>query len=125
MDEEQLRLEYWEDTRSDPAYPLWVIFRLIGHQSDSFDSLPYLRHSQRALPEILKALETHPQIETIAQDIHVSADELHACLWYAIWKIEHLTPPLDSQAWDHRVDQAWRDGILSLKNKRSPESNDL
>lgn len=122
MDEEQLRLEYWEDTRSDPAYPLWVIFRLIGHQTGHHENLPYLRQGQKDLPEILKMLETHPLLETIAQDIHVSSDELRATLWYAIWKIEHLTPPLDSQSWNHRVDQAWRDGILSVNNKRSPES---
>lgn len=125
MDEEQLRLEYWEDTRSHPAYPLWVIFRHVGHESGVHDDLPYLRHTQRDLPEILKALEAHPMLETVAQDIQLHIEELRATLWYAIWKIEHLNPPSASQEWNHRVDVAWRDGTLSIPEKRSHQSNDL
>lgn len=115
MNEEQLRLEYWEDTRSDPAYPLWVIFRLIGHEAGIHDDQPYLRATQTNAADVLKSVETHALMKSVAEDIGVSLDELRATLWYAIWKIEHTPPPEDDQQWNRRVDTAWRSGTLSAK----------
>ncbi|NMP21916.1 hypothetical protein [Sulfobacillus harzensis] len=117
MDEEQLRLEYWEDTRSDPAYPLWVIFRLIGHQRGLHDDQPYLRHAQTSVADVLKAIETHPSLPTIAKDLAISVDELRASLWYAVWKVEHTPPPPDQDRWNPRVDEAWRSEILQIPDK--------
>lgn len=115
MNEDQLRLEYWEDTRSDPAYPLWVIFRLIGHETGVHDGQPYLRATQKDAADVLKSVETHPLLTSVAEDIGVPIDELRATLWYAIWRIEHTPPPEDTQQWNRRVDEAWRSGIFSRK----------
>ncbi len=122
MNEEQLRLEYWEDTRSDPTYPLWVIFRLIGHESGHHDDQPYLRTSGKPAAEVLKAVETHPFMQSLADDIGVPIDELQATLWYAIWRIEHTPPPKDDQQWNRRVDEAWRSGIFTRPSKGAAKS---
>jgi hypothetical protein len=117
VDEEQLRQEYWEETRSDPAFPLWVIFRQVGHEAGVLDNQPYLRESHREVPEVLKAVEQHPLFEAIAHDLSLAPDAARAALWYAVWQIEHLPPPDRWQSWNRRVDAAWAEQVLKNPNK--------
>lgn len=121
MDEEQLRLEYWEDTRTSPDFPLWVIFKFIGHTSGQWDNAPYLRHSSRDLPAVLKALEAHPAIDALATDLDIAPDELRAVLWYCTWLVEHRTPPSVWSEWNERVDDAWHTKALTIDQQRRNE----
>ncbi|PSR21218.1 MAG: hypothetical protein C7B45_11795 [Sulfobacillus acidophilus] len=114
MDEEELRLEYWEDTRSHPEFPVWVIFRLIGHSPDQCDGVPYLRASHQDVATVLKHLEEHPVIDKLATDTGIAPAELRACLWYCIWLVEHRLPPQAWQQWNQRVDEAWAIKALHL-----------
>ncbi|WP_053959130.1 hypothetical protein [Sulfobacillus thermosulfidooxidans] len=112
MDEASLRLDYWVDTRSDPKFPLWVIFKEIGHSQTKCDHLPYARRSLRSIPELLKQLEHLAPLKAIAKDLNVPEQEVRAALWYAAWILEHVPPEKSWQEWNNRVDQAWQDGIL-------------
>jgi hypothetical protein len=114
MDEEQLRLEYWEDNRTNREFPLWVIFKFIGHASGQSDDVPYLRHADQDLPTVLKALETHPSIAALASDLGIAPDELRAALWYCTWVVEHGKPPASWAEWNERVDTAWRSHTLRI-----------
>ena len=118
MDEEQLRLEYWEDTRTNPDFPLWVIFKFIGHASGQWDSVPYLRHAGQDLPAVLKALETHPSIDALAMDLGIGPEELRAALWYCTWLVEHRAPPSNWREWNERVDEAWSTNVLKIDQER-------
>lgn len=119
MDEEHLRLEYWEDNRTNREFPLWLIFKFVGHADAEWDGVPYLRHAGRDLPSVLKALETHPTIDRLAADLEIAPDELRAALWYCIWLVEHRKPPAASEEWNQRVDEAWRTRILNIPQQRS------
>lgn len=123
MDEEKLRLEYWEDNRTNRDFPLWVIFKFIGHASGRSDDLPYLRHSGRDVPAVLKALEVHPAIDALAADLGIAPDELRATLWYSTWLAEHRPPPSNWDAWNDRVDEAWRTHALGITEQRRHEPN--
>lgn len=124
MDEEQLRLEYWEDNRSNPEFPLWVIFRCIGHQADHFDNLPYLRHSQQDLASLFKQMESSPHFESLSKDLKVPVEEMRAALWYVIWRIEHFSAPSAWAEWNRRVDEAWAIKTLSLSSERTNGPDD-
>lgn len=119
MDEEQLRLEYWEDNRTNRDFPLWVIFKYIGHAAKEWDGVPYLRHAQRDVPSILKSLETHPSLAALAADLSVAPEELRAALWYCTWVVEHLYAKPEGEEWNARVDDAWRNQILRITEQRS------
>jgi uncharacterized protein (DUF433 family) len=119
MDEEQLRLEYWEDTRSHPEFPIWLIFRLIGHTSDACNGTPYLRPSRQDVADVLKRLEEHPAIAQLAVDVGIAPAELRASLWYCIWLVEHQAPPAVWRKWNQRVDEAWATQVLHLPQQRS------
>ncbi|MCL4493769.1 MAG: hypothetical protein M1294_03040 [Firmicutes bacterium] len=113
MDEESLRLDYWIDTRSDPQFPLWVIFKEIGHSPTECDQQPYARRSRQSVAELLKRVEELAPLASIAQEIKVSEKEVRAALWYAVWAVEHKKPPATWQSWNDRVDQAWGEGLFS------------
>ncbi len=112
LDEASLRLEYWVETRSHPQFPLWVIFKEIGHSPTQCDQLPYGRRSRRTVPELFKELEQQASLATIAKDIGVPEQEMRAAIWYAIWVMEHQEPQDIWQAWNDRIDAAWRHGLL-------------
>ncbi len=119
MDEQQLRLDYWEDNRTRPEFPLWVIFKFIGHALDTAEGVPYLRHAQRELPAVLKDLEAHPAIDRLAEELRLSPQELRASLWYCVWLLEHQAPPDAWRDWNRRVDEAWSQHVLGITNQRS------
>lgn len=106
MTEDQLRTEYWEDNRSNPLFPLWIVFKEIGHESSQFDGMPYTRKSRRDVPSVLKDLELSPLVPQLAEQLGVETSELRATLWYAAWELEHLKPRAAWEAWNQRVDQA-------------------
>ncbi len=112
MDENELRLEYWVDTRSHPGFPLWVIFKEIGHARESAGGHPYGRRSHLDVSEILKQLELHEHMADIAKTMEIPEQELRAALWYASWVIESQSPPPDGEEWNSRIDEAWRQGQL-------------
>ena len=121
MDEEQLRIEYWEDNRTNRDFPLWVIFKFIGHASGHSDNLPYLRHSGQDLPTVVKALEGHPSIDALASDLKLAPEELRAVLWYCTWLLEHRPPPSAWEEWNNRVDEAWKTDTLRITEQRRNE----
>lgn len=123
MDEEKLRLAYWEDNRTNRDFPLWVIFKWIGHVSGRSDDLPYLRHSEQDLPTVLKALEVHPAIDALAFDLGIAPEELRATLWYCTWLVEHRPPPSGWESWNSLVDDAWRTKTLQVAEQRRNEPN--
>ncbi len=109
--EDELRTAYWEDCRSDPRFPLWVIFRRVGQASAVQDGLPYVRPGGPDLPSVLKRLEQWPRLSELAQDLGLSPDDCRAVLWYLIWRLEHggADPEWeDWQRWNARIDEAWR-----------------
>ncbi len=112
MDEESLRLEYWIDTRSDPRFPVWVIFKEIGHSQTECEQQPYSRRTRQPVTELLKKIEEWAPLASLAQTIQVSEKELRAALWYAIWTVEQKQPEGAWQTWNDRVDQVWRDGVF-------------
>ncbi|MCY0899117.1 MAG: hypothetical protein OWU33_09320 [Firmicutes bacterium] len=123
MNEEHLRLEYWEDTRSDPQFPLWVIFKFIGQAHGIADNLPYLRPSQRDLASVLKALEAHPALDAIAADVDIAPEELHATLWYLTWLVEHHPVPPRWHEWNSRLDTAWQQRLFTLSKPKESETS--
>ncbi len=106
MTEDQLRTEYWEDNRTNPLFPIWLVFRAIGHEDGQCDGVPYTRKSRREVPSILKTLETSPLVSQLAKELGIEESELRATLWYAAWELEHIKPRAAWQAWNQRVDQA-------------------
>jgi hypothetical protein len=112
MDEESLRLDYWIDTRSNPQFPLWVIFREIGHSPVECDQEPYARRSRRPVAELLKKIEELIPFDSIAEKVHVSERELRATLWYAIWVVGQQKPQGAWETWNTQIDQAWEEGVF-------------
>jgi uncharacterized protein (DUF433 family) len=112
MAEDEMRSEYWVDTRNDPRFPYWVVFRLIGHDPEVFGGAPYLRRSGRDLPGLLKEMELQEEVPALAAKLGVSADELRAALWYLVWVMEASSAPAPWAEWNRRVDAAWRQGLL-------------
>jgi uncharacterized protein (DUF433 family) len=110
MDETALRTAYWEDNRSRRDFPLWVVFRRIGHEAGRADGHPYLRPSGTGVAEILKGLEALPTIPTLARELACTEEELRATLWYLTWLVERLPAPDSWAEWNRRVDQAWEAG---------------
>lgn len=105
MDEEQLRTEYWEETRTHRDFPVWVVFREIGHAPRRS---PYLRRTEEPLPDILKRMEASELIPALASRLGLHTQELRAVLWYLTWVSERLEAPASWEAWNRRVDQAWQ-----------------
>lgn len=116
MDETELRTDYWIDNRSNPEFPLWVIFRLVGQQSDLFDGHPYTRLSQKSIPDILKQLENSPLVPRLAESLGILEDETRATIWYLIWLSENHPISEFWNEWNRRIDQAWQSGELKPKN---------
>jgi len=114
MDEEALRTEYWEDTRTHRAFPLWVVFREVGQAPGG---PPYLRRTGEALPDILKKVEELAAIPLLAEQVGIEAQELRAILWYLTWVSERLPAPEAWEAWNRRVDLAWQDHTLQPLEK--------
>jgi hypothetical protein len=112
MDENELRLDYWVDTRSHPEFPLWVIFKEIGHERDKAEGHPYGRRSNMGVGEMLKQLELAEGLGNIAHTMGIPEQELRAGLWYASWMVEKQSPPADWEGWNSKVDEAWRQGQL-------------
>jgi hypothetical protein len=112
VSEDDLRTDYWVDTRSDPRFPLWVIFKQIGREPGRADGLPYTRQSGLDLATLLKRLEAFDSLPAVAQTVGVRTEELRAALWYLIWAVETSRPPDDWTAWNQRLDEAWRQGLL-------------
>ncbi len=112
MAESELRLDYWIGTRTHPRFPLWVIFKEIGHSSEQADGHPYGRRSSRPVSELLNTLERSPDISAAAKSMAVPEQELRAALWYAAWVLDGLTPPAEWKEWNDKVDEAWRSGTL-------------
>ncbi len=106
--EDELRTAYWEDGRSDPRFPLWVIFRRVGQAPSAQGGLPYVRPDGPDLPSVLKRLEQWPRLPELAQDLGLSTDDCRAVLWYATWKVEHSAVEPALVDWNARVDAAWR-----------------
>lgn len=112
MEENELRTDYWVDNRSNRQFPLWVIFKQIGHDPDMCDGLPYVRQSRRDLPSLIKSLENHPLVPRLAEDLGIRVDELRAALWYVTWTLETRPAPESWHLWNQKVDDAWAHGIL-------------
>lgn len=113
MNESELRTEYWVDTRSHPEFPLWVIFKRIGHQQGVVNGVPYLRESKKEIPDVLKALERHQELPLWAKDLGMSEAELRSVLWYVTWLSESKAPPPEWEDWNRRVDEAWTRNLLA------------
>lgn len=112
MDENELRLDYWIDTRSHPQFPLWVVFREIGHDAGLHDGLPYLRRSREDVASVLKRLEALPEFAGMASALGIHPQELRAAIWYLIWRVENTEAPPEWSEWNGRLDTAWAEGIL-------------
>ncbi len=108
--EEKLRLAYWEDRRSDPRFPLWVIFRRIGQSPAAHSGLPYVRPGGPDLPDLLKRLEQWPDLPQLASYLNIPPDDLRAVLWFLTWKAEHTPADAEWADWNARVDEAWASG---------------
>lgn len=113
MDENELRLDYWIDTRSDKTFPLWIIFKQIGQAQGKFDNLAYLRQSGLDIVSVLKTLEQHPRIGDMARDLEIGEQELRAMLWFLVWLVEKNAPPASWESWNERIDEAWRNKTLT------------
>lgn len=105
VNEDQLRTEYWEDNRTHPLFPLWIVFREIGHAKELCEGKPYVRQTGRDVPSILKEMETSPLIPQLAASLGIEETGLRALLWYTAWELEHLKPREAWNRWNHRVDQ--------------------
>jgi len=116
MTEDELRSEYWVDNRHHPDFPLWVIFKQVGADPSRHGGLAYVRQSDCDVATVLKRLELLDDLPAWAQKIGVTTDELRACLWYVIWKVETATPPATWQEWNRRVDEAWANHVLTTGN---------
>ncbi|AUW93608.1 MAG: hypothetical protein OWR62_01550 [Sulfobacillus thermotolerans] len=108
MDENELRLDYWVATRTNPKFPLWVIFKEIGHRDGQGEA--YGRRSLRPVREMLRDLEDSEWIPKAAEGLAVPEQELRAALWYAIWLLDQKEPPSEWKEWNDKVDEAWRKG---------------
>lgn len=116
MDEETIRTDYWVDNRSDRRFPLWVIFRLVGHDRDTLDGLPYTRLTKTDVVTVFKKLEQHILLADLARSLDIHPQELTAALWYVIWLVAQTPASEDPHwvQWNKRVDQAWEAGWLKL-----------
>ncbi len=106
--EDELRTAYWEDCRSDPRFPLWVIFRRVGQAPSVQEGLPYVRPDGPDLPSVLKRLEQWPRLPEMAQELGLSPEDCRAILWYLIWRVERGAADPEWEQWNARIDQAWR-----------------
>lgn len=112
MDENDVRTDYWIDNRSNRVFPLWLIFKQVGHEMGVMDNLPYLRQSRRGVSDVLKTLEQRPEFIRLATVLGIGEDELRALIWYVSWLVENQPMPDEWAQWNRRVDSAWASGVL-------------
>lgn len=118
MDENDLRTDYWVDNRSNKQYPLWLVFKQIGHELGVMDDEPYVRQSRRHVSQLLKTMEQTSEFIRMAGILGITEDELRAMIWYLIWLVERQEIPIEWSEWNRRIDAAWQSGVLKPTTTR-------